>query len=80
MKSWTDWFLYVAGGVLIICSYALFGTTVNLLQLTGYSGLALLAEAIFAWILFAPLGVICIYVATSYTQNKNEDKDDGDTR
>jgi len=75
MKSWTDWFLYVSGGVLIICSYALFATTVKLLELTGYSGLALLAEAIFAWILFAPLGVICIHVATCDTENKNEEDD-----
>jgi len=74
MKSWVDWFLYVAGGVLIICSYALFRTTVKLLQLGGYSGLALLGGAIYAWILFVPLGIICVYVAT------NDRDDDGDTR
>jgi len=76
MKSWVDWFLYVAGGVLIICSYALFGTTVKLLELSGYSGLALLGSAIFAWILFVPLGVAAIHVATKDTEND----EDGDTR
>jgi len=76
LNSWLDSFLYVAGGILIMCSYALFATTVKLLHLGGYSGLALLGSAIFAWILFVPLGVAAIHVATKDTENDEE----GDTR